>query len=1223
MNIKKILSSALVVLTLFASVACFIPVKVDAAYAIAGASEALLDSDRAIQLVRDGYSDYGLTGADKITNADERLAYEMALEKELGVKCIVSVTSEDGRYSIYVNKYTGMMYYKNNLTGEMLTSNPAVLGGYSDTAQRKLMSQINIKYSLDTGEEPKNNGILQSSRDSAERAQITVGYIAGGIRVNYVIGDSTTRYNVPAQIMEEDFIETILEPMLENYENLIREYIVEAEGINVTIDQGYVFNENETWRHKYSEDRIDEYGNLRFEALTAYLDYMTSITDKAYPPLTNSNTPERIQLRAANTALATLATSFVLVEPANEAAYGEGGYAVKVKEGIKFYTENPDSEQAIYVCSKTVADGYTAALENLQNNLAIYAGYNVNSLLEHEKKCLYEAGIIENPVFRCSLEYTFNEDGSLSVRLPVNSISFNEELYNLDSITPLPYLGAGNLTGEGYVFIPDGSGSIIDYSDFYTEADVQNVALKLSVYGDDFAYTTPTAKHKEQVTMPVYGVTTQDTEEDILGKGDTSPAKGFFAILEEGASLASISVEFGGTETKRAAVYSSYAPYPSDQYVRNSSVGDSASTYTIVSDSKYTGSYVTRYVLLGDSSAYPATYVGMATYYRDYLKARGELTALEGLTSDLPLYIEALGSMSVVEKILTFPVNVSKALTTFEDVVTMYKELADVKTKFRAKADEYRAKADASSENKTLRDKYLARAAEYDKLYSEMESISNINFKLTGFANGGMYYTYPSKVKWERALGGKRGFRDLIKTAEGLSEGSANFGVYPEFDFSYVTNTAWGDGISKGEDLARMVDNRYASKQDYNSVLGIYESFYAMVVSTDSLDGLYSDFSKSYSKYGHKALSVANLGSDLNSNLDRDNGINRHESSENVIALLDRIANKDGYDLMISKGNSYAIGYADHILDISTDSSHFIYSSYTVPFTGMVLHSYVSYAGSPVNYAGSPDYEILRSIENGAALYYILCYDNTEYMKEDIILNDYYGIDYQNWYDDLVQQYNVINDAIGAYQGYQIVDHRIILAERVIDPKEEAANLELLKAEYIELLIEQIKDEVDETFDRMKDEGRDFGLGIKLNVDVNKLVADAEDKFLLAEGTLATDAKFVANLTAAVSEYTAKYNSADPGAGVISIESVDDEHYNSRYDFVTDSYGDLDDYDYTDYTADNDRVAVVTYENAATGHRVSFILNYNVYTVEVRHSELGSFIGEDAIPKYGFKKIEG
>ena len=1192
----------MLVFTMFAG---FIPVHVDAAYSQGSVGTQSLTVDQIKDIVKNAYKDYGET----FDSAEERLLYE------LSKGYLDYVYSAGGEYTIYVNRYNGYMYYKNNLTGQILTSNPYNISEYSfsNATQRSLLNQISIKFSLDSGDLAPSNGLLMGSLDAAERGQISTTLIAGGIRVNYTIGDTTTRYYTPIQITADAFAEYILNPMLDYYRDMLIEYVSVSSASRL---DNYDFYEQERWGNQKT---LTAYNRFYLRAVAEY----AKVTKADYS-LVYSNTDDDIrqELDALNAEITRLTTSYYLVEPEK---YGGTIPEAELKSlGIEYYNQNPTSDVAIVYCSKgpskegMVNNSNAVQLKRLQAAILKYAGYTTELLALHEAECLYEYPISENPVFRCSIEYTFNTDGSLSIRLPVNSISFDEEIYNLESLTPLQFFGAGDLTKDGYVFIPDGSGSVIEYEDFYKDYNKQNISLKLSVYGDDFAYANPSGKHKEQISLPVYGLTglVNSGAGDDLRKDENS---GFFAILEEGASLATLYVTFGGTSHRYSSVYSAYSPYPSDQYYLGGIPGV-GSSYTIVSDSKYTGSYVTRIVMLGDASNAEtknvASYVGMADYYRDYLKSRGELESIESFGEDIPLYVEALGSMTVMEKFLTFPVSVSKPLTRFEDIVTMYKELADVTAKFTAKAEEYRAKSAAETENKTLHDKYLARAEEYDRLVREMDSIKNINFKLTGFANGGMYFTYPTFVNWEDACGGKGGFTSLIGQAESLG-----FGVYPEFDFAYMSNSAWNDGISETTDLSRMVDNRFASKQVYNSVLGMYESFYSMVISTDAMDRLYTRFNSSYAPYGNKKLSVSTLGSDLNSNFDSENPINRNESANNIAALLDRIANTDGYEVMTSVGNSYAIGYADHILDIATDSSHFTYSSYTIPFIGMVLHSYVSYAGTPINYSGSPDYEILRAIENGASLYYILCYDNTEFMKEDPVLNDYYGIDYENWYDKLVQQYNVLNDAIGAYQSYEIVNHRIVLAERVIDEQEAATNREILKDEFIALVEQTIIDNINTAFDNMSADSANIGKGITLDVDVEALVLQANDALNISVDELnavtdnGADDTFFEKLTALVNKYESEYPEKADSVKVV-VSAVE---YKTVHDFVTDSLCDDENYDYTDYTADNKRVAVVTYKNAETGDEVHFILNYNVYTVTVKLDADTTI----TIPKFGFAKIDG
>lgn len=1196
---NRILSSLLVVVMLLGAVIGLIPVQVEAAHSPSVGTSSTYTASEIKKIVQASY-EY------KFNNAAEMLTYE------LGLGYLDSVNSKGNVYTLYVNRYTGCMYYVNNSTGQILTSNPYNPGLISalDTKQ-ELMNQITVAYLLDTGELTVAKTLL-GSRDAAERAQITVSQIAGGLRVNYTLGDTSTRFIVPMQITTENYYEYVLNPMLKSYETMLEMYVRES-----MPDAVFDFYGQDSWG-KYG--LYNENGYIELRALQQYIKTVESY----YKKYIKQTSPVRAEFVNMNAALSLLTTSFNLIDPAKYDPKDP-----KDKETLdKLAVRVPLSAEgiAVYECSKL---GDTVSLRRLQNYLSKYTGYSIDLLDEHETECRYTFVAQEHPVFRCSLEYSFADDGSLTVRLPANSIAFDETVYNLEYIAPLKFFGAGNLKEDGYVFLPDGSGSIIDFEDFYNEQYKQNVSVALSVYGDDYAFSTPTGYHKEQVIMPVFGMVSKENASSLT-KFHSEKDKldsGFFAILEEGASLANLNVNFGGTAYAFATAYASYQPFPSDKYQISST---SSATYTLVSDCRYSGSYVTRYVMLGDtdlvaedgSSSYHASYVGMATYYRDYLKAKGEISALEAVEETLPLYIEALGSMNIVEKILTFPVTVSKPLTTFEDIITMYDEFSDAEAKFNAKAAEYDAKAKAETKNAVLQEKYQARADQYRELAKTMKSITNINFKLTGFANGGMYYTYPSSVKWESSLGGDAGLATLINASKDRgSKAGYQLGVFPEFDFLYMSNPSLFDGISENTDLSRMVDNRFASKKVYNSVLAIYESVYSMVISSDALDKLYTSFSGSYSLFGLSGISLSTVGSDLNSNFDEDNPINREESVANIVGLLDRISNESGYDTMVSVGNVYSVKYADHIINLATDSSHLSYSSYAIPFVGLVLHSYVNYAGTPLNYAGSPDYDILRAIENGASLYYILCYQNTEFMKEDGVLNDYYGVDYINWYDKIIEQYNILNGAIGGLQDFEIVDHKVVLAERIIDENEARVNREALLNEFVELVDATIYYAVNDAFDEMHGDATAIGRGVCVSVDLDTLVSQASlelnvDKSeLLVTGT-ADAPSFYDKLAALATKYENDYP-ADANAYQVSVSSVD---YVTKFDYVTDSTCyDGEEYDYTDYTVDNKRVVVVTYKNATTGETETFVLNYNIYGVKVRLDantvvELG---------KYGFDSIKG
>ena len=846
---------------------------------------------------------------------------------------------------------------------------------------------------------------------------------------------------------------------------------------------------------------------------------------------------------------------------------------------------------------------------------------------------------VSRPVFRCALEYTFNEDGTLCVSLPANSIAFDESTYILRSITPLKYFGAATLdivnekgNRDGYIFYPDGSGAVISFNDFKT------VDIFAPIYGIDHAYSdieTLTGDYREQITMPVYGaVFTEDAEENL---SDTkSFNNGYFAIIEEGAPLAKLRVNIRNSGTKGyAVVFPSYQPYPSDTYDLSKTLSvSSLSEYTMVSATKFSGTYTTRITMLSDERLVAknpgitkiASYEGMAEVYREYLEKSGAISAITSVGNDLPLYIEAFGSLEVTKKILSFPVEVSEALTTFEDVKTMYQELADAKAKIASKAAEYETLYQAEEKDLELRALYQAKAEEYRQLSAKIDNITNINFRLTGFANGGMKSTYPSKLKWDKVVGGKRGFKDLLEYASSVSAtAGSNLGIYPDFDFLYITNTAMFDGIYPNGISSKLIDNRYAEKQLYNSVAHMYEASMIKLVSADSLDELYEKFNKDYKKYDVGAISVSTLGSDINSNFDDEEPVNRDEARQYISSLLGKMKG-DGYKIMVNKGNSYTYEYASHIVDAYVDSSHLRYASYTVPFFGMTLHGYISYAGNAINYSGDPQYDILRSIENGASLYYILCYQNTSKMKDDMDLNGYYGVDYNTWFEKVVEQYHTVNEAIGGeLQTYKLISHRILTAERIIDDNERKTSYDNLVNELVEYVEAKLDEKVIEAYKAMSTAG-EYNRGISFEIKATSIISEVEEIFNLNDVHRLTkeQAEAITNeieerllkvQSAFNEEHKAQYgDNANPYK--ITFDTLGD--YSSKYDYVTDSIAtDGDSYDKTAYTVNNYNVVMVTYQSHDGTKTVDFVLNYNIYGVIVNLGNGESFV----LDKHEYKKL--
>ena len=1198
MKMKKLISTALTVIMLFSAIAAVIPVSAGAAHSPSTVvSESTLTLDEIIDYVDNTY-----------LKSNYNTAEEM-LQAELDRGYLDHVTTANGLYTMYVNRYTGFLFYRNNYTGQILTSNP-VNPYYNENKEADvIMSQIFINFKNASDNKPDS---YNSIKWAARYGQISVTPISGGLRVNYTLGDTATRFLLPGQITADRFEERILGVMISSYEALIAELCPDQKPMTFLLNEdgtrkeesyelGYINNEALRNFINRAKTRVSRYSKADAEAIKKFNDFSTDLTK--------------------------VAEAYTIQNP--KEFEGNEMYAEMLEEMYKRYPVTQTKGIAIYSCKYDHLSP-SAKKREIANLIKQYCPeYTMQMMYEDEAECEYVPVIEQKPIIRCALEYTFNDDGSLSVRLPASSISFDETLYTLVTITPLKYFGYGEMDTDGFIFMPDGSGTIVEFKNFANKS----LALSGDVFGQDYCYATVTGQHREQISMPVFGLVTESnlnaTTAEALKYYNTSLTKfktGFFAIIEEGAALAEIFLESSGSAHKFSGVYASYMPYPQDEFDLSEtlSVGN-AGVLTMVSESKYTGSYVTRYKMLtdekvgkhlfGEGNFYNTTYAGMAEYYRNYLKADGTLSALKLESEDLPLYIETLGSMTITSKFLTFPVEESIALTSFADVLSMYKEISNCKAHINSLIKDCEAKLldeEVSDDEKINIEKDLEK---YKDLITKVDTVRNINFRLTGYANDGMYFTYPNKVSWEPACGGDEGFEHLIAESTRISKTKGiNFGVYPEFDFMYINNSTMFDGISERKTVSRMVDNRYASKQVYNSVLQEFESFFTMVISSDALDGLYSDFLEDYAEFDTKGLSVSTLGSDINSNFDEDNPINRDQSRENIIALLDRMANKDGYDVMIDKGNIYAVKYAKHILNVATDSSHFADTSYAVPFVGMILHGHVNYAGSPLNYSGSPNYEVLRSIENGAAPYYILCYANTAHMKDDEDLNQYYGVNYNSWYDELLLTYTELNRQIGDLQTYEIVDHSTLITERTVTESEKALMYTNLENEFFALLEAEIAAKLDAKFDSLKESGK-LDARVKLDFDVESI--SAQFKFILVPVDVELDeASFSKKLADLVAKYSLEYPGAEDELlnEVIEISAVED--YKSEYKYSTKSDALSENYETTEFTLDTGKVVIVTYKNA-DGDTVRFVLNFNIYSVDVNIDGQKFSLG-----KYEYKRLE-
>ena len=1077
----------------------------------------------------------------------------------------------NGKYTLYCNPYTGEVYVKDLRSGQFLTSNPYYIGDAyaTQTIPAELMSQFQLTFTQKDGTE-----VIYGSYDwSASRGQILPVVSANTLRLDYTVGDTTTRYLVPNGITRQDFWSDIIIPAQTILLQTIREMVQSLRGEVLRLRDG-VGEEDETWTDKdralnyvYENDEVlasycvwaasqggaystyqgHKIPGWQFEDVLAYFwnfepeervaagEDIISTFDawyrvcyvyyKALCGKEGKNYLQYSKMGNATTDYFSLCTNYALKDP-NDPKLREAQLR-NMQTTYPATAERDKTDDTLFQAIYVLSEGLTNANKRkLQKTINKYApNYSMDMMYEDEEETQLEPDVEINPVFRLSLEYTLTDKG-VQVSLPANSIYYDETLYTIVSIDLLPYMGSGDMNDGGYTFYPDGSGTIIDYDDFAKK----NITLSGTIYGQDYTFHAASGANQQPIRMPVYGAVTNEdiyyfediytgrnfyvnadtyaagtftyeirqrkvdekiydevTESTVtrthyefyyfsdgnvaidlpyettganagkqyyyasieaaeansrtyLNSAKELPAdvpavtvsgivaerraNGYLAIVEDGASMCTMNLTINGlSNNPYASSFVSFMPLPQDTYdLSEANASADSVMFTVKCSEKYLGRLTLQYVMLTDKTKaetvgtdYVASYVGMANAYRDYLSVGASailsLMDSDDLQSQLPLYIETFGVMETIKRFLTIPFEVKVPLTTFEDVQTMYGELTEC-------------------------------------------GITNVKFKLTGYANGGMTdATYPSRLKWEGKAGGKSGFRKLVQYVKANAE--TGLQIYPEFDFQYIQHDRLFDGIRWKKVAARTVDNRYAFKSIYNSYLQEYDGYReGIIVAPNLITGLYEKFNRRYLKYDNDAISLGSIAGDLSSSYDTDAMTLREDAITYTLQTLAKVA--ENYQIMSSGGNVYALKYVDHLLSAPIDSSHFRASSYTIPFFGMVMHGTFSYAGGPLNEEGNPDYQILRSVESGACLYFLLSYRNTQYMKEYFDLSQHYSVNYQIWKEDVVSYYNTLNDAIGDLQGHLIVDHQLISGERVVEETETVAARKSLEDEYLAVLKAQI-----------------------------------------------------------------------------------------------------------------------------------------------------------------------
>ncbi len=261
-----------------------------------------------------------------------------------------------------------------------------------------------------------------------------------------------------------------------------------------------------------------------------------------------------------------------------------------------------------------------------------------NAAVNYERTYLPELQVV--------MRFTLDGDDLLAT-IPCAEIAFTEN-NEITSLEVLPYFLSADTSQEGFIFVPDGCGALINLNNQKAAA----TAYSMQVYGKDALIGASTyVSPRQDVALPVFGLKRTDSA--------------MLAIIEQGAEIAGIYANISGRsdEFNRVDVYFTLRDIENVSLAGNESV-----TSPRFCDDVYQGDIVMRYRWLTDEAD---GYLKMAQVYRQYLTDEGKLIPREK-DENAPFFLEILGAVRKDAFFLGIPYSSSVQATTISHAGDIY-----------------------------------------------------------------------------------------------------------------------------------------------------------------------------------------------------------------------------------------------------------------------------------------------------------------------------------------------------------------------------------------------------------------------------------------------------------------------------------------------------------------------------------------------------------------------
>jgi hypothetical protein len=271
------------------------------------------------------------------------------------------------------------------------------------------------------------------------------------------------------------------------------------------------------------------------------------------------------------------------------------------------------------------------------------AGYTEEDLMvDNEENGISEGAVNDKPNFTIPLEYRLEED-SLLVSVPVSEI-VETEGFRIRMLNVLEFFGAAGAQEQGYMLVPDGTGSLI----YLNNGKFMDEVYAQRLYGED---ENDNSSRRGQVAasarLPVFGM--------------KSGNYAWFAEIVSGDAIANINADVSGRSNMYNKLFTGFAIRGEDTL--DLYKGNQVEEIKLLTDRHLEGEVAVRYSFLSGDDA---NYSGMARYYRQQLENNGVLKPL-GVADELPFYVSILGAIDKRKTILGVPYKGMVGMTTFEE----------------------------------------------------------------------------------------------------------------------------------------------------------------------------------------------------------------------------------------------------------------------------------------------------------------------------------------------------------------------------------------------------------------------------------------------------------------------------------------------------------------------------------------------------------------------------